>query len=90
MVNREELPGIKGIRYIRILVDALEQWVRDNTYTSGRVEFGVQEGATSCLNVRRRKVSTVGRTAPIGRLPTPTEAVSVFNAVLGQPARGRP
>tara|TARA_Y100000588_G_scaffold197665_1_gene211539 strand:- start:924 stop:1448 length:525 start_codon:yes stop_codon:yes gene_type:complete len=91
MVAREELPRLKGIRYIRIPVDALEQWVKDQTYTPTCVGSAMRnpQGERKCISARREKVSGKEVTVSTGGCPTRTQAVSELRSLLALPTSER-
>ena len=94
MVNDGKLPRLQGMRQIRIPVEAFEQWVTDNTVYNPNCAGSAMrnpKGERKCISARRKKVSTLTRSAArTGSVPTQTQAARELGALLELPTSGRP
>ena len=93
LIEEGELPIVPIRGCIRVPKQAVLDWVESQTrYNLGCVGLAVRhpKGERKCLNsAKRRKVSTGVKEVGTGGHLTQRQAVGEFNALLGQPPRGK-
>ena len=93
LIDQGELPSLRIGRCIRVPKQAILDWVEAQTRYNSRCAGLVvrnPKGERKCLNSARKGKGSredLGRSSG-GRL-TPTQVVEDFNALLGQPTRGK-
>jgi excisionase family DNA binding protein len=92
-INSGELPHLRIRGCIRVPKQAVSDWVESQIrYNSRCAGLAVRhpKGERKCLNsAKRRKVSTGVKEVGTGGHLTQRQAVGEFNALLGQPPRGK-
>ena len=93
LITNGELPIVRIGRNIRIEVQAVHHFVQQHRrYNEDRAGLVVRhpQGERKCLSsANERKASSNERTARTGGHLSQAQAVKEFNALLGQPTRGK-
>ena len=93
LIDEGVLPVVRIRGCIRVPKQAVLDWVENQTrYNWGCAGLVVRnpKGERKCLNsARKGKALNADRVPSSGGPLTPTQAVKEFNALLGQPTRGK-
>ena len=93
LIDKGEFPFIRIGRRKYVSKQVVLEWIKAQTrYNSGCAGLAVRhpKGERKCLNsAKRRKVSTGVKEAGTGGHLRQRQAVGEFNALLGQPPRGK-